>query len=538
MALRTEPSVTFSTSSTAPLNNPPAKVAVTLLNNESETDVELQSWQSADQAAEDGREQDNEADPNIVSWDGDHDPENPYNWPLPRKFLNCGLVCTMAFIAPLASSIFAPGVPQVLEEFHSDSLIIASLVVSVYVLGFAAGPVIVAPLSEIYGRVIVYHVCNVGFVAMLIGCALAPSLGSLIALRFLCGIFGSAPLTNGGGTIADVVVQESRGGVIAIYSVGPLLGPVVGPVAGGFLAGAKGWRWTFWVLAIAGGTIALVMLFTLKESYAPVVLERKVARLRKETGNDMLRSKLDQGLSTADFFKRGLIRPLKMLARSPIIVIMAVYTAITYGYLYIMFTSITDVFQKTYGFSTSTAGLAFLGLGIGSLVGILIFSLTSDRYLKKKAAEAARVAEANGSSGAKVSMKPEYRLQLLPVGAAAIPAGLFIYGWTAQYGVHWIVPIIGTGVVGLGLLIVFLGIQTYLVDAFAIYAASALATNTIVRSIAGGLLPLAGLPLYNALGYGWGNSLLAFIAVALLPASFAILRYGEYLRNRFTIKNL
>lgn len=196
----------------------------------------------------------------------------------------------------------------------------------------------------------------------------------------------------------------------------------------------------------------------------------------------------------------------------------------------------TEVFQEYYGFTTSTVGLAFIGLGVGSMIGILLFSATSDRYIQRKAAQAD--AEAQATGGVKAGMKPEYRLPLLPLGAMFIPAGLFIYGWTADYKVHWIAPIIGTAVVGIGNLIVFMSIQMYLVDTFTIYAASALACNTVVRSLAGAVLPLAGLPMYSKLGIGWGNSLLGFIAVALFPVSILVLRYGEALRNRFVIKNL
>ncbi|KAI8961163.1 major facilitator superfamily domain-containing protein [Daldinia sp. FL1419] len=433
-------------------------------------------------------------------------------------------------------AIFAPGVPQVVAEFHSTSLEIAAFVVSVYVLGFAAGPMLFAPLSEIYGRVILYHIGNLGFVAFQVGCALSPTLNALIVFRFFAGVFGSVAITNGGGTIADMVTQEKRGAAMAVFSIGPLLGPIVGPVAGGFLSNAKGWRWTFWLLTIIGGFLSVLMVFSLKESYAPVILEKKAAKLRKETGNDLLRSKLDAGLSPKDYFKRGIIRPFKMLFLSPIIAITSLYMAVTYGYLYLMFTTMTEVFQGYYGFSTSIVGLAFIGLGVGSLSGILAFSATSDRYIQKKAAEADAKAQATGQP--KGGMKPEYRLPLLPVGALLIPAGLFIYGWTAEYRIHWIVPIIGTAIVGTGNLLVFMGIQLYLVDAFTVYAASAIACNTIVRSLAGAVLPLAGLPMYEKLGIGWGNSTLGFIAVALFPVSIGIIKFGEQLRKRFVIKNL
>ncbi len=287
--------------------------------------------------------------------------------------------------------------PLVLQEFHSTSPEIATFVVSVYLIGFAAGPVLLAPLSEIYGRVPVYNACNIGFIAFTVACALAPSLNSLIGFRFLAGLFGVAPLTNGGGTIADMIPQKHRGTVLAIYSIGPLLGPIAGPIAGGFLSSAKGWRWNFWLLAIVSGFNTIVMLFVMKESFGPVILERKADRLRKETGNELLRSKLDIGLSPSDFFKRNAIRPMKMFIYSPIICIMALYTALTYGYLYIQFTTMTEVFQGQYNFSTELVGLAFLGLGVGSLAGVFLYSGTSDKYSSRKAAEADRVAEETGA---------------------------------------------------------------------------------------------------------------------------------------------
>ena len=156
-------------------------------------------------------------DANIVWWDGPDDPANPYNFPTWQKVVNCGLISALTFITPLASSIFAPGVPELMEEFRSRSTELAAFVVSVYVLGFASGPLVMAPMSEIYGRAIVYHVCNFGYIAFVIGCALAPSLNALIVFRFLSGIFGSCPLTNGGGSIADMFTQENR--AVAMVSI-------------------------------------------------------------------------------------------------------------------------------------------------------------------------------------------------------------------------------------------------------------------------------------------------------------------------------
>ncbi|KAK1676631.1 major facilitator superfamily domain-containing protein [Colletotrichum godetiae] len=475
-------------------------------------------------------------DENIVWWDGPDDPANPYNWPSWLKVLNCSLISAMTFVTPLASSIFAPGVPDLMREFHNNSPYLAAFVVSVYVLGFAAGPLLCAPLSEIYGRTIVYHVCNLFFICFNVGAALAPTLNALIVFRLFAGVFGSAPITNGAGSISDMIRQEKRGAAMAAFSIGPLLGPIIGPVAGGFLADAAGWRWVFWLIVIVSGVLSIVMLVFSRETYAPIILDRKVKRLQKETGNPLLRSKLDIGLSSIDYFKRGIIRPIKMIAFSPITQIFGLYIAVVYGYLYLMFTSITSVFMGTYGFSAGTSGLAFMGLGVGSMIGVVFFSLSSDKYVKRKAAEADAAADEAGT--VREGMKPEYRLVALPAGAVFLPAGLFIYGWTAEYHIHWFVPILGTAIVGIGNLIIFMALQMYLVDAFTVYAASALAANAVVRSVAGATLPLAGLKMNQNLGVGWASSILGFIAAAMLPVPLLIMKYGEHLRKRFELKDL
>lgn len=206
------------------------------------------------------------------------------------------------------------------------------------------GPLVVGPLSELYRRVPVYHVCNLCFICCTIGCALSTNMNMLMGFRFLAGALGVAPISNGGGTIADIMVAEQRGAAMAIYSIGPLLGPVIGPVAGGFLAKAEGWRWVFWVLAIATGVLTIAGLLVLRETYAPTILARKTKRLRKETGNLDLRSKLDLGVSSKELWTRAIVRPAKLMFLSPICALMNIYTAIVYAILYLLFTTFTFVF--------------------------------------------------------------------------------------------------------------------------------------------------------------------------------------------------
>nr|A0A8F4PNE5.1 RecName: Full=MFS-type transporter atr4; AltName: Full=Atranorin biosynthesis cluster protein 4 [Stereocaulon alpinum]QXF68950.1 atr4 [Stereocaulon alpinum] len=456
-------------------------------------------------------------DPNIVDWDGPNDPSNPLNWPTWKIKTHIFLVSSITFISPLGSSILATGIPQILAEFRSTNAELGSLVVSVYLLGFAAGPLVIAPLSELYGRMPLYHICNILFAILTVGCALGPTLNSEIGLRFLQGCAGSAPLAIGGGTISDLIPQERRGKYMGIYALGPTLGPIFGPVAGGFLTGAKGWRWLMWLLLMIEGSVTLVNFVVMRETYGVVIMARKTRALQKQTGNMSLRSRYDQGLTTRRLWRNTLIRPAKMLVYSPIIFLLSLFMAMVYGYLYLLFTTFPVVFGEYYHFSIGITGLVYLGLGIGNIIGLVIFGVFSDKILLAKAA-----------SG---ELKPEYRLLPMVWTSFTVPIGLFIYGWSARYAVHWIVPIIGTVFFGIGLLVTLVCTLTYIVDAFTEYAASATAANAVMRSVVGATLPLAGPSMYQALGIGWGNSLLAFIALAGCPIPWVFYVYGERIRK-------
>lgn len=198
-----------------------------------------------------------------------------------------------------------------------------------------------------------------------------------------------------------------------------------------------------------------------------------------------------------------------------------------YAILYLLFTTFTFVFEEQYGFSSGTVGLVYIATGIGMLLGLAGLGATSDKLMQRLA---------NKHNGG--VLKPEYRLPILIYAGPTIPIGLFIYGWAAQYHVQWAVPLLGTLFVGVGLIAAFMCINTYLVDTFARYAASAMAANTILRSIFGATFPLFGLQMYNKLGLGWGNSLLAFIALAMCPIPSLLYHYGERLRThpKFQIK--
>lgn len=439
-------------------------------------------------------------------------------------------------LRPLASSALAPGVPQILSEFQTDNKSLATFVVSVFVLGFAFGPLIIAPLGELYGRTVVYHGCNILFIIFTVACALSTDIGMLIAFRFLAGFTGVAVLTLGSGSIVDMLPREQRGRAISLWSGGPLLGPIIGPVLGGFLVESLGWRWVFWVIAIAVseknscftyrsaklsqygvGTVASYL--ALRETYAPHILERKAKRLRKRTGNPQYQSVLHKGGSAKQLWISAITRPVLMSVRSPIVAIVSGYISIIYGVIYILFTTFTFVFEDKYGFSARSAGLVFIAGGVGNIIGQAFAGIYSDKVVKR-----------NMSHGAE--SYPEDRLNLvLTVPLALTPsAGIILYGWTAANVVHWIVPLIGMAILGFGTLGLFSVTLTYLVEAFERHAASVTAANTIWRSILGAVLPLFGLQLYDHLGLGWGNTLLGLILLALAPVLWVVHKFGRRIR--------
>ncbi|CAM1505910.1 Fc.00g115470.m01.CDS01 [Cosmosporella sp. VM-42] len=452
----------------------------------------------------------------IVSWDDDS--ENPQNWSQLKKTVNLGIVSILAFITPLESSVIVPGVPLLKEDFHETRSPVTSLVVSIFVLGFAFGPVLLSPLSELYGRRLLFNISNFVTLGFSIASATAPNIASFIVFRFIAGSFGAGPMNIGGGSIADQIALEKRGFAMSIFFTGIFLGPVIGPVIGGYVAKDLGWRWVFWLMSIVKGVMAIVTFLFLSESHAPTIQQRMAKHTIRESSEI---SESTKPMAKAVLL-RSVSRPMRMLIRSPIVTGLSFYLALIYGYLYLLFTTFSTVFPGQYGFGIDMLGLAFLGLGVGCVLALVVLSWLSD-WLQN------RLTERNGYS------KPEYRLLPIVLGIPLLPIGLFVYGWTAQYKVHWIVPIIFTGFTGAGLIFSFLPTQIYMVDAFTKYAASALAATSIVRSIVGGCLPIAGLPLYSAVGYGWGNSILGFIAIVVSTAPLLFWRYGETLRKKYDV---
>ncbi|KAH7109498.1 putative MFS multidrug transporter [Dactylonectria estremocensis] len=451
-----------------------------------------------------------------LDWDGPDDPDNPMNWPASKRYWQIFIVAMIQLISNLASTMFAPAASQLMEDFDFSSTLLSSLAVSIYVAGFAIGPLIWAPLSEVYGRLTIYAISSVLFVAFIVGSAFATDLGMFLAFRLLSGCGGAASLACSGGTLADVIPRRERGKWMALLAIGPIMGPTIGPIIGGFVGQYIGWRWIFRLMAIMFGALVPLAVLYLRETYTPVILFRRETRRRKAEGLPPLsiaRSEITTKL------KRSILRPFKLLFLSPVVLFLALYAAFCFGLMFLLFTTFSAVFKGQYGFSTGITGLAYIGMGVGALGGLIVQGKFSDKIMHQRAAK-------RGGD-----VKPEDRIPLMAYFSWTIPVGMFWYGWSADAKTHWTVPIMGSTFVGIGFIFIMMPSMVYLVDCFGPEAAaSALAAHTVLRSIAGAFLPLAGPKMYESLGYGWGNSLLGFLALAMVPIPWYFMLYGEKMR--------
>lgn len=276
----------------------------------------------------------------------------------------------------------------------------------------------------------------------------------------------------------------------------------------GFLGAFSGALW------IIGGLLV-------PETYAPVLLRRRAEKLSEITGK-VYESKLDidQGkVNLKESFKIALSRPWLLLFREPIVFLLSLYMAIVYGTLYMLFAAYPIVFQQVRGWNQGVGSLPFLGIMVG-MIGAVAYSIYDNkRYVK--------VEEEHGGFA-----PPEARLFPCLIATVTIPVGLFWFAWTNYPSIHWIVCIIAGAPFGFGMVLVFLSIMNYLIDAYTIFAASVLAANSVLRSIFGAVFPLFTTYMYEGLGIHWASSIPAFLALACVPFPFLFYKYGAAIRTR------
>ena len=455
----------------------------------------------------------------IVDFDGPTDPYRPLNWPFRKKVITTMLYGFTTLGASFASSVYSPIVGVIAKDYHVD-VEVSLLGLSLLLVGFGLGPLIWAPLSEIYGRK--YAVLGPYLAAILFTFASGASkdIQSILITRFFTGFFGSAPITNTGGVLGDIWPATQRGTAIIFYAVAVVGGPVFGPVVGGALMqGGISWRWTQMVTGIMMSLIWICDFLVLDESFAPVLLVYKARRLRMLTGNWALHAKHEEwDPSIKEMMVKFGVRPFQMLL-TPICFLIALYASFVYGILYANFASFPIMFEGERGWNQLVGNLPFLAILVGILLGAATNVIAQKHYNKRFTMNKNRPV-------------PEARLPPMMVGSIFFAAGLFITAWTSSRNIHWAGQIVGTVLVGLGFFTIFQSALNYLIDTFQRYAASAIAAGTFLRSSFAVAFPLFINPMYRKLGIPWATTVFAFFALALIPIPFLFYFFGKQIRSR------
>lgn len=452
---------------------------------------------------------------------GPGDPENPQNWPLGKKWAATMVVSGFTFMSPVSSSMVAPALSRLGEELGMSTKVEVQLALSIFVLAYAIGPMFLGPLSEVYGRARVLQLSNLFYLVWNLGCGFAHNKAEMFAFRFLSGIGGSAPLAVGAGVLSDCWSPEQRGKAIAIYTLAPLLGPIAGPIAGGFIAQTTTWRWVFWATSIAAAAIQLLGLFFLQETYPPILLQRRTARLGLAASTGTEADNARPGPGILDLLSTALVRPFRLLTTQPIVQLIALYTAYLFGMLYLLLSTFPGVWEGVYGESPGIGGLNYIALGAGYMVGSQVGARLNDRIYKRL-----KLRHSSNNPG-----QPEFRIPLMFAGSGLVPFGIFLYGWSVHARLLWLVPDLGFFVFAVGSVVCMQCMQTYVIDSYTRFAASGLAATVTLRSLAGFGFPLFAPYMYETLEYGWGNSVLGFLSVAVgLPAPFVFWGFGQRLR--------
>ncbi|KAJ9663174.1 hypothetical protein H2198_000935 [Neophaeococcomyces mojaviensis] len=502
----------------------------------------------------------------VLSWH--EDPLNPHNWPPARKYTATLLLSAFVFNALMSSTIIAPALSQITKDLHIPSDAQTQLVLSIYVLSYAAGYFFWAPLSEVYGRVPVLQVASTWFLSWNMVCSFATSKAMITVGRLFSGSGAAASLAISSSMVGEIWRAEERGHSLAILSIITNLGPCIGPVVGGVVAERppSSWHWAFWATSILNVLLQLLSIPLLHESHAQMILTKKPgpagAIFRHKSWRTPLRILL-----------KAFHRPIYLCYTQPASRGIVVYAGISFGTLYTLIVAIPVAFESIYHQSVMMASLNYLSFGIGTTLGAQICGPLNDWLYKTNVdqnSEQEIAGNVRKERPAKLPYKPPAEIRLYSLGPAVLlmTVALLIFGWTLQSGrVHWIVPNIGIFLFGNGQQVVIQCTNAYIIEVFSEiqstvpaategtnakgihgesgsearpssraninWTASAMASIWGFKSLCGFTCPLFAIDMIKGLGWGCSFTLLALLNLAFgLPLTIVMLKYGQELREK------
>ncbi|KAI9881485.1 MAG: hypothetical protein M1830_000048 [Pleopsidium flavum] len=465
--------------------------------------------------------------------------EEPKHYGRRTKWFVTFIVALAAAAAPMGSAIFFPALILVSEDLHTTPTI-TNLSVALYMLSMSIFPLWWSSFSETLGRRTIYLVSFTLFLLWNILSAVSTSIGMLIVMRILAGGAAASVQAVGAGTIADVWVVRERGKAMGIFYLGPLMGPLLAPIIGGVLAEHLGWRSTQWFLAIYGAIVLVFLFFALPETLkakedSSHAAEREVFAkegrdrpLSRVSSRQIVHQKAKKWVRVA---RRVLLDPLKIILylRFPPVLITVYYASIAFGSLYILNISLQDTFAKPpYNFPTIIVGLTYIPNSVGYVLASLFGGRWMDAIMHREATKAGRY-DAKG----KLMYRPEDRMRENAwIAAVLYPAALIWYGWTAEKGVFWLVPLIANFFFGIGSMLIFSMSTTMLTEFMPKKASSGVAVNNFVRNIFSCVGGVVAQPLMNTIGNGWLFTGLGVIAGVSSVVIWAMRKFGPRWREK------
>jgi MFS transporter, DHA1 family, multidrug resistance protein len=471
----------------------------------------------------------------LVDWYSTTDEANPQNWSHTKKAIVVLQIYFYTLAVYIGSAIITPSQPYIEHKF-GISAEVASLGLSMYVLGYGIGPMLFSPLSEmpVIGRNPPYIVTFSIFVLISIGISFVNNFPALIVMRFLQGFFGSPCLATGGASIGDIYSLLRLPYYLTGWAAFATAGPALGPLISGFSVPALNWHFSLWLIVILAVPVYLTLFAILPETSSDNILLRRAARLRKLTGNAALRSQSEinqSKLSVNEIIISNLWRPVQINALDPSVLFTSIYIALMYAIFYSFFEVFPFVYAiglprpdsvtKGYGMNAGEIGLIFLSITVGVSIAIPVYAY----YLHKVFGPRIK----SQGLGA-----PEWVLVPGLYACFFVPVGLFLFGWTGFNSpqIHWIVPTLGIVLFTIGIFILFQVIFIYIPLTYPQYAASLFAGNDFARSsIAAGAIHFSR-PMFLNLGVGPGVSLLAGLTFGGCIGIWTLWYFGAALRAR------
>lgn len=447
------------------------------------------------------------------------DPRDPLTFSHKKKWTITLTACIFTILVSTSSSSFAMGYDSMMRDLKCTEFE-ATLGLSLYIIGFAVVPLFTSSFSEEFGRLPLYIVCAFFYTLTQVMAALGTNITMVIVSRLLSGAFGSTGATVVTGTIADIWLPKDRGLPMSLYAFSAVAATGFGPLVAGWIEANPHleWRWIQWIHAMFSGAYFILVVIYMRETRVAIITARLARKMRKETGSDRYRARVEDSNKNKDLKQLIWVsstRPLFLLLTEPTVQVLALWVGFTWGVLFCLVESISPELQTFYHFGVGETGSAFTSLALGSIIGFFATRYQETLYHKYVAVKG-----------------QEARLYLAMVAAFLLPIGVFMWAWTANASVPWIVPLIALTIFMTGAYIVYFVVFLYLADCYGMYASSAVAGQSLFRNILATVFPLFTTQMFDKMTYKYANTMFGCIASLMVPIPFVLFFYGSEIRRR------